>query len=37
MSESDTIKTVDLKIYCHALQGIVLDDSHVLNGTFDPL
>ena len=31
------MKTIDFKIYCHTLKGIVLNDSHVLNTTFDPL
>ena len=31
------MKTIDFEIYCHALQGIVLNDNHVLNGTFDPV
>ena len=34
-SDPNTMTTVDLKIYCHTLQGIVFNDSHVLNGTFD--
>ena len=31
------MKTIDFKIYCHTLKGIVLNYDFVLKGTFDPL
>ena len=34
LRNSNTMKAVGFKIYCHALQGY-LNNDHVLNGTFE--